>query len=170
MVPSEVVMVPGHERRPPGVDRRLGSDDGARLDHHVGSDVRVGGDLRVRRHDGARVDARGGTLLLAREEAHGLEVGQIGVGILDQGLADVPMVLGDDDGGSLRQLEVGLVAWIGEEGEIPFLGLPDSGDAGDLDGSIADDRSVDRPCDRLQRDLHRGLLLNRFAHPAPGYF
>src|SRR5262249_27870733 len=97
-----------------------------------------------------------------------LQVGKIGIGILDERLPGVAVVLGNDDGGGPGQLEVGLVFRVGEEGELALAGFTNAGHAGDLDGTIADDRSVDRPRDRLERDLHPGLPLNRFALPAPG--
>ena len=75
------------------------------------------------------------------------------------------MIFGYDDGGGLGQLEEGFVAGVGQEGQLPLAGFADAGHAGDLDGSVADDRTVDRPRDRLQRDLHDGLPLNRFAPP-----
>src|SRR4249920_3775980 len=64
------------------------------------------------------------------------------------------MVFRHDDRGGVGALEVGLVAWIGQEGEIPLPRLADPGNAGNLDRTVSDDDTVDGLGDRVQRDLH----------------
>src|SRR5439155_7396124 len=109
------------------------ADGGAPPDHHVGADRCVQRDERVLRDDRRWMDAGARALRLSGEETHRFEEGEVGIGILDQRLSDVPVVFRNDDRGGLGQLEVGLVSRVREKRQLAFTCLADSGHARNLD-------------------------------------
>ncbi len=142
-----------------GLNDRARAHRGALLQDHVRPDGGGSVDRRVLGDDRGRMDALDGPLLISLEEPDGLQEGEVRVRVLDQRLRNAPVILRDDDRRRLGAREVRLVLGIGQEREVPFLGLANARDPRDLYGSVSDDGAVDGLGDRIQRDLHPRLSI-----------